>query len=119
MNSKKRILVADDEQEIVKSLQKSLTKYYNVDVAFSASEILDKIDEVESFDAVLLDVDFPYGVSGIEIAEIIREDNHKIIIIIMSAIEYSQEIRQKVVDLGASFLEKTIIIDDVINIIGV
>lgn len=118
MNCQKHILIADDEREITKSLMMALSPYLNVDEAHSASEIFSKYQD-KKYDAVLLDVEFGYGINGIEAAKILRKMDKDIQIIIMSAVDYSPEVRQKAIDLGATFLEKTINIDSLMKVLEV
>ncbi len=101
----KRILVADDEIDIAKSIQEMLRPYYKVAVATTGFEIL-QLCENETFDALIIDVDFGPGISGIEVVSIIRQNDKVIKILIFSAVDYSDTVRQQAIDLGATFCEK-------------
>lgn len=105
MIEKKRILVADDDQQIVESIRKMLSVYYQVDIATTGIEAL-KMCKNSFYDGLIIDVEFDAGISGLETSELIRANNKEIKIIIFSATDYSNSIRQKAVDLGAVFYEK-------------
>jgi|ERR1051325_1564777 DNA-binding NtrC family response regulator len=113
----KRILVADDEEDILWSVRETLTPYYEVDVATSGSEVLQLWDE-NSYYALIIDVTFDQGVSGLETASAIRSEDKDIRIIVFSAKGYSDSVRQKVVNLGAQFIEKPLVLSDVLEKLG-
>jgi len=106
----KRILIADDDRDIVESIQEMLSPYYAVDVATTGLEIL-QLCERETYEGLLVDVDFGPGMSGLEAASIVREQNKGIRILICSAVDYSDAVRQQAVDLGAVFCEKPLDLD--------
>jgi len=64
---KPRILVVDDEKDVVDSLSNLITKKFNgiAEKALSGSEALDKLKK-DSFDLVLMDIKMP-GLSGIDV----------------------------------------------------
>lgn len=101
----KRILVADDEINIVESIKEMLSPHFVVDIATTGIEVLRMCDK-GSYGGLIIDIDFGPGISGLEIASIVREKNKKIKILIFSAVDYSDAIRQQAVDLGAVFCEK-------------
>jgi CheY-like chemotaxis protein len=101
----KRILVADDEPDIVRSIQEMLAPFYLVDVANTGTEVL-RLCEESAYDGLIIDVDFGPGISGIEVATVLRRQNKDMRILVFSAIDYSDAVRQQVVDLGAVFCEK-------------
>lgn len=75
---KARILVVDDEQDIVDILNFNLkTAGYDVTEANSAEEALDKIKSTgdKLFDLILLDV-MMGGMSGFEMAQLLKSDPH-------------------------------------------
>jgi len=94
-----------------------LTPYYDVDVASSGIEVL-QLCEGFPYYGLLIDVDFGPGISGLEIAAALRSLNKEIRIIVFSAIDYSDAVRQQVVDLGAQFIEKPLSLDDVLEKLG-
>jgi CheY-like chemotaxis protein len=101
----KKLLIADDEMDIVESIKEMLTPYYQVDTATAGFEVL-QLCERERYEGLIIDVDFGPGISGLEVASILRTDNKDIKILIFSAIDYSDAVRQQVVDIGAVFCEK-------------
>ncbi len=105
---KKRILVADDDQQILLSIKHMLSPYYEIDVAMTAMEILDKLDKGR-YDGLIIDVEFKSGMNGLETVAILREENYTDLkIIIFSATDYTNTVRQRAVELGAVFCEKPI-----------
>ncbi|MBK7994126.1 MAG: response regulator [Blastocatellia bacterium] len=106
----KKILIADDTEEVVDSLQEMLSPYYEVDVARSGFEVLELCEQVD-YECVILDINFEYGVSGLEVASTLRSNNNQVSILIFSATGYTQAIRQYVVDIGATFCEKPLDLD--------
>jgi CheY-like chemotaxis protein len=105
MVGKKRLLVADDERDIVRSIQEMLEPFYCVDVATSGVEVL-RLAEENFYDGLIIDVDFGPGMSGLEVAAVLRNQFRDLRILVFSAIDYSSAVRQQVVDLGAVFCEK-------------
>jgi two-component system KDP operon response regulator KdpE len=98
MKRKARILVVDDELEIVRALQRSLAGHgYEVLVAGSGEESLAAIG-MRSPDLVLLDLALP-GMSGLEVCRRVREQSDLPIIVISA----KDKERDKVLalDLGA------------------
>ena len=112
----KKILVADDEEEITRSLRNALSQLYIVDVAHSASEVIEAVEKVK-YHAIILDVCFQHGISGLEVAEIIRENDREVRLIIMSAMDYTNNVKNIAVNIGANFLEKTISIESLKNML--
>jgi two-component system response regulator HydG len=85
---KTKILVVDDETEVVDTLSSFLSrKGYEVNGASSGEEAL-SILEKESSDLILLDIRLP-GMQGTEVARIIKEKYPSIKIIVVTA--YSDE----------------------------
>lgn len=102
---KKAIIVADDKENIVKSMKKMLEPYYDVSTATSGLNVLELCD-AKQYDALIIDVIFEGGMSGLETAAMLRENDKDIKIIIISAVDYSSATRQQAIKIGASFLEK-------------
>ena len=102
---KKAIIVADDKENIVKSMKKMLEPYYDVATATSGLDVLG-LCRHKRYDGLIIDVLFEGGMSGLETATLVRETDKNIKIIVMSAVEYSSETRQQTLTIGASFLEK-------------
>ena len=79
-----RILVADDEEDILNSLKTHLElDGYSVDVAISAAEALDKI-RGRKFHIVLTDINMPQ-MDGIELLEEIKKTRGDVIVIMITA----------------------------------
>jgi two-component system KDP operon response regulator KdpE len=93
-----RVLVVDDESEIVRALQRSLTGHgYEVFVAERGERALEIIDE-SSPDLMLLDLGLP-GMSGLEVCQRVRERSDLPIIVI--SVKNKERDKVKALDLGA------------------
>lgn len=104
----KKILVADDDQQILISIKRMLSPYYEVDTAMTATETLDMLEK-KQYDGLIIDVEFKSGMSGLETVSILREQDYTDLkIIIFSATDYSNSVRQRAIQLGAVFCEKPI-----------
>ena len=72
---KKRVLIVDDvefniefEEKVIRSLTDSLDIQIDIDTAYTVKEALHKIDENDSYDAMVIDMNLPDG-SGVDIAK--------------------------------------------------
>lgn len=101
----RRLLIADDDPEIVQALQEMLSPYYDVDTALTGIQVL-QCCRRERYTGLILDVEFGPGMNGLEIASRIRARDKAIRIVLFSATDYSDAIRQQAVDVGAAFCEK-------------
>ena len=73
---KEKILVVDDEKDILELIDFNLTKNgYRVRTVTSGEEALDLIKE-NDYDLIILDLMLP-GVDGFDICKIIKADKHK------------------------------------------
>ena len=106
----KSLLVADDDSQIVESIKEMLVPYYEVDISTTGIEILKMLGSKDYF-GFITDIDFGPGISGLEIATMVRSKDKHIRILIFSAIDYSDAVRQQVVDIGAVFAEKPLNLD--------
>lgn len=114
--SGKRILVVDDEERILQSLQGILEdEGFSVVVCQEGAVALDRLSE-EEFDLVLLDIWMP-GRDGLQILEQIRKKNLEIPVIMMSG-HGTIETAVKATKLGAyDYIEKPLSIDKVLLVI--
>lgn len=112
----KRILVADDDESTVRHISKMLCTRFTVDTATSGSSVLQLCDQ-QPYYAVLLDVDFGPGISGLETASLLRAENEEVKIIVFSE-HYSDSIKREVLALGAKFLPKPLALADLLEELG-
>lgn len=105
----KKVLIADDEIGIAEGIKTLLisNNVLSVDIATSGIGAL-RLYKKNKYDALILDVDFGAGITGIEVAATIRKVDSEISIILFSAIDYSNDVQSKVIELGAIFQEKPI-----------
>jgi two-component system, OmpR family, KDP operon response regulator KdpE len=93
-----RILVVDDEIEILRALQRSLTAYgYEVFTAGSGEEALEAITHHRP-DLMLLDLGLP-GISGLEVCKQVRTQSNLPIIVL--SVKNAERDKVLALDLGA------------------
>jgi two-component system KDP operon response regulator KdpE len=109
---KARVLVVDDEIEIVRALQRSLTGHgYEVLVAGKGEQALDIIEQ-SSPDLMLLDLGLP-GMSGLEVCQRVREQSDLPIIVI--SVKNKERDKVLALDLGADdYISKPFGINEVL-----
>ena len=79
-----RILLVDDEAEIVLIVKKFLSKFnYDVLTATSGSAALELIAREPKFDLVVLDVKMP-GMNGIEVLATLRASGNTVPVLVLS-----------------------------------
>jgi DNA-binding response OmpR family regulator len=115
---KPRILVVDDEKDIVKILKKGLElKGYDVD-GFTSS--VEGIQQFKSFryDAVITDIRMP-ALNGFDLYRLIRKQEDKVKIFFMSAFEiYDNEAKLAFPHLASnSFIKKPTTIDKLVRLL--
>lgn len=93
-----RILVVDDEVEIVRALQRSLTAHgFEVFAAYSGEEALEAVAHYRP-DVMLLDLGLP-GMSGLEVAREVRSQSNLPIIVL--SVKDTERDKVQALDLGA------------------
>jgi DNA-binding response OmpR family regulator len=106
----KYVLIADDEDELAQSIRNALGSQFKVDIVNSGLEVIklykEKKKANEPYDALILDVNFAAGINGLEVADLIRKGDPEIRILIFSAYDYSDVVRQRALDIGAEFRPK-------------
>jgi len=114
MESKKKILLVDDEPDFVELIKHRLVANdYQVTVAINGKAALDTLGK-EKFDAVLLDILMP-ELDGLEVLKAIRKTDKELPIFMLTA--YSDKAKFKRANqLGASgFIVKTADLQKEIN----
>lgn len=109
---KARVLVVDDEIEIVRALQRSLTGHgYEVLVAGKGEQALEIIEQ-SSPDLMLLDLALP-GMGGLEVCQRVREQSDLPIIVI--SVKNKERDKVLALDLGADdYISKPFGINEVL-----
>lgn len=101
---RKRILVVDDDEMNLKRTRMILEKYYNVLLAESGREALEKI-RTEKVDLILLDIAMP-KMDGIETFKRMKDAFVEIPVIFLTASGYEDDVRNAI-SLGAvNYLKK-------------
>jgi len=94
----KRILVADDDEDIREILQDSLGSYgYVVETAASGREALQKLEQ-RTYDGMLLDILMP-DMDGLEVLREVRQRFPSLPVVMMTAI--AREAAAQAVEAGA------------------
>ena len=107
-----RILVVDDEIEIMRALQRSLTAHgYDVYVAGNGEEALEEFTYHHP-DLILLDLGLP-GISGLEVCRKVREESNLPIIVL--SVKDAERDKVLALDLGADdYVAKPFGMDEVL-----
>jgi DNA-binding NtrC family response regulator len=85
MDQKFKILVVDDEENVLSSVKKVISSkfpHYYVELVSSPSEALEKINDVK-YDLIITDLMMP-GIDGLELIKKIREIDPELKIIMMT-----------------------------------
>ncbi|MDD2523227.1 MAG: response regulator [Endomicrobiia bacterium] len=107
----KKVLIVDDEEEIVAFMARFL-KRLNIDsvTAISGEEALEYY-QIDKFDCVFLDIHLG-GISGIDVLKKLKKINPNAKVIVITG-SISSDNRDKVLDLGAiDYLQKPIDLAD-------
>jgi two-component system competent response regulator ComA len=102
-----KILLVDDDKILLDNLQKLLENKFSVSKATTGFDAV-KLHSNDKYDVLIIDFDFGDGINGIETSSIIREQDKEIKIIIFSAYDIGTLGKQSIRSLGATFLEKPI-----------
>lgn len=101
-----KILIADDEKEIVEAIKEFLIKKeYSVDIALDGKKALDLI-KIKDYDLILLDENMP-ELTGLEIVEYIKNLHLKSKIIMLTGYPAIKEDFAKIIGVD-EYLEKPI-----------
>ena len=113
MNTRKKILICDDEEGVRESLNLILEKDYDLDFASTGDEAVNKV-AASSYDGLLLDIKMP-GKDGLETLESIRSISPDMKVIIVTGYQ-SVETATKAVKLGAiDYITKPFKSDEVLD----
>lgn len=114
MNEKRKIVVADDDRRMVKTLCDILhVKGYEAIPAFSGAEAIARV-KGEAPDCVLMDIRMP-GVDGVKTLKLIREINPDLPIILMSAYATDAQVAEAKANGAETVLTKPIDLQQVLS----
>jgi DNA-binding NtrC family response regulator len=99
MEKKKTILVVDDEKNVRESLNEIFKDEYNIVMAASGEEAIEKIEK-HNINIVLLDIMLPF-MDGFAVLGSIRKNYDGLPVVIVSALKDEKSI-QKAMNLGAT-----------------
>lgn len=100
-----RILVVDDMAHVAESIQKELSTLFDVDIATSAVQALDRIRRHNYF-GIIVDVHLDRGAGGLELVAKVRSGRERIRVIVISAYTPDDAVRRRALELGGSYLQK-------------
>ena len=100
----RRVLVVDDDAMNLRRTTLILEKHYDVLLAKSGEEALDKLRE-ESIDLVLLDIAMP-GMSGIETFRAMKDNEMDVPVIFLTASGYEDDVMTAIRLGAANYLKK-------------
>ncbi len=88
MSNPKRILVVDDERDVLLIIKRTLERWgYIVDTFYRPEDALGHFQKnTHSYDLILCDIRMP-GVSGFEFATLVRKLNMNVKLLLMTAFE--------------------------------
>ena len=110
---RKRILVVDDDEMNLKRTQMILEKHYNILLAESGSEALNKLKS-EKVDLILLDIAMPV-MDGLETFKRMEDSSMDIPVIFLTASGYEDDVRTAI-RLGAvNYLKKPFFPDELLK----
>ena len=113
-----KIMVVDDEQDLREMIELMLHKEgFQINTAENGTDLLNKIDVFQP-DIITLDVMMP-GLTTREILDKLKEKKTKPKIILLTVIQYSDEEKQKLVQMGiVDYVTKPFELSDFINTIN-
>lgn len=112
-----KVLVVDDDPDLVAICSLILEgEGYTVESARNGSEAVDKLQDHDDIDLVLLDVMMPV-LDGLSVCKMVKRDprTKDLPVVLISA---SSVLREKGKDLADAVIEKPFDIDDLITIVG-
>jgi DNA-binding response OmpR family regulator len=112
-----KIMVVDDEKDLREMLNFLLLKEgYQINTAENGSDLLNKIDVFQP-DIITIDVMMP-GLTTREILGKLKEKKTKPKIILLTAVRYSEEEKQKLYQMGiVDYITKPFELDNIIDTI--
>ncbi len=112
-DKKKRVLIVDDEEDMIWSLQKNLPNEILQVIIFTASSGEEALSILEKtkIDLIVTDIRMP-GISGIDLLVAVRQDYPDIAVIVMTAFPSSESKAEVMEKGGLRFIEKPFDIKD-------
>ncbi|MDD5194621.1 MAG: response regulator [Candidatus Omnitrophica bacterium] len=110
----KKILIVDDEKDIVELLQTGLKRSgFEIAVAFDGREALDKINEFKP-DLVILDVAMPHK-NGLEVLQWIKTNYPSMLTIMATAKKEVQDIKEGYALKADYYVTKPYALDEILK----
>lgn len=116
-NSLQHILVVDDEELIVDLLHDYFEELgYNVCVAQSAEEAIEKLNNERQFNLVLTDINLP-GKSGLDLLKIVRETRDELPVVLLTGLKTLDNAIIAVKSGAADYITKPFELDSVRRVV--
>jgi DNA-binding response OmpR family regulator len=113
VKSSPRVLVVDDQQDIVTMLQRALSRHgFTIDSTTSPDDALARADSV-AYDAALVDLVMP-GRDGVSVAAGLREKIPGLPVAVMTAYPHSP-LLPEVLRVGVTVFHKPVAIQDLVD----
>jgi CheY-like chemotaxis protein len=114
----RKILIVDDSRLMVKMYEMMLRAYPTVP-ALDGIEALERLDEHDDIDAMILDINMP-NMSGLEVLSRLREDGRldRLTVIIVTTDGHEDEIRRGLEAGAAAYLTKPFDADRLLSTIA-
>ncbi|HVR71383.1 MAG TPA: response regulator [Vicinamibacteria bacterium] len=113
MKSSPRVLVVDDQADIVTMLQRALSRHgFNIDCTTSPDDALARADSV-AYDAALVDLVMP-GRDGVSVAAGLRERIPGLPVAVMTAYPHSP-LLPEVLRVGVTVFHKPVAVQDLVD----
>ena len=117
MSDTLRLLIVDDNEMMVKTLQDIFkVKGFEVEVAFSAPEALQKIETI-SFDCVLSDIKMP-DVSGVDLYKTVKARYPELPFVLMTAYAADKLVREGLAEGVVAVLTKPLNLELLLNFLS-
>jgi len=102
-----RVVLAEDNDIVRRGIRKLLNKASDVEVVGEAKDGFEALQLVNDLspDILLLDVEMPY-LNGIEVARQLKKDGNNVHIMVLSAYDDKEYIRQMLINGAAGYLIK-------------
>jgi len=109
MEEKRRILIIDDEEDIVSLVEEILKDEYSLEKAYSPSQAMEILLKDKNFDLILLDIILP-EMDGWElfkeIKDFLRENKKRIPVAIFSILKEPQDMLKAIKEGAVAYIVK-------------
>ncbi len=109
MEEKRRILIIDDEEDIVSLVEEILKDEYRLEKAYSPSQAMEILSKDQDFDLILLDIILPEK-DGWELfrefKNFLKERNREIPVVVFSILKEPQDMLKAIKEGAVAYIVK-------------